>query len=752
MKAFILGCLLACTAGLARSQFHQLGPKLAGMDAVGAATQGFSVALSSDGNTAIVGGTSDNGAIGAAWVYTRTAGAWSQQGPKLVGSGAVGLANQGWSVSLSADGNTALFGGLSDSGSSGAAWVFTRTEGVWNQQGSKLVGTGAVGSAQQGYSVALSADGNTAIVGGLSDNGGSGAAWVFTRSGGVWSQQGSKLIGTGAVGSAQQGYSVALSADGNTAIVGGRSDNSSTGAAWVFTRSGSVWSQQGSKLVGTGAVGNANQGTSVSLSSNGNTSIVGGYADNISTGAAWVFTRTGGVWSQQGSKLVGAGAVGAAQQGFSVSLSGDGNLAIVGGWVDNNDTGAMWVFTRTGGVWSQQGSKLVGAGAAGAALQGTSVSLSSDGSTAIAGGYTDSGGIGAAWVYVSAPPKIASVSDLPFDQGGVVVIDWNGSFLDEPGSTIISSYWVWRGIRSASASPGSVRFSREEYISKLVKHQLTDQMIWTAAKASSATGDIYWQYITSLPAHGLAHYSYACPTLADSTAEGIPWRYSFITAVTRDPGVYWDSPVDSGYSVDNLAPMTPGGGAIHFLPNSFIALSWNPDLIDPDLSHYDVYRSQTNGFAISDSTRIRVTADTAVVDSATVPGHTYYYRITAVDIHGNQSLPSAQLGGTALSVSQNSEAPTEFALEQNYPNPFNPSTAIRYALPERSHVSLTVFNVLGERVIELVNGDKEAGYHDANFDGSGLASGVYFYRLEAHPFEMGATRMFTSSRKMLFLK
>ena len=91
----------------------------------------------------------------------------------------------------------------------------------FTQQGPKLVGTDAAVNAQQGFSVALSADGNTAIVGGYADNSSAGAAWVFTRSGAVWTQQGSKLVGTGAVGHAWQGYSVAMSADGNTAIVGG---------------------------------------------------------------------------------------------------------------------------------------------------------------------------------------------------------------------------------------------------------------------------------------------------------------------------------------------------------------------------------------------------------------------------------------------------------------------------------------------------------------------------------------------------
>ena len=103
----------------------------------------------------------------------------------------------------------------------------------FTQQGAKLVGTGAVGNANQGWGVALSGDGNTAIVGGSSDNSGAGAAWVFTRSGGVWTQQGTKLVGTGATGDAAQGWAVALSADGNTAIVGGTHDVP-TGAAWVF--------------------------------------------------------------------------------------------------------------------------------------------------------------------------------------------------------------------------------------------------------------------------------------------------------------------------------------------------------------------------------------------------------------------------------------------------------------------------------------------------------------------------------------
>jgi hypothetical protein len=106
--------------------------------------------------------------------------------------------------------------------------------GLWLQQGSKLVSTDAVGATQAGGSVAISADGNTAAVGGPGDKANAGATWVYLRTEGVWSQQGKKLVGSGAIGAAYQGSSVAISADGSTVLVGGPGDNKHLGAAWVF--------------------------------------------------------------------------------------------------------------------------------------------------------------------------------------------------------------------------------------------------------------------------------------------------------------------------------------------------------------------------------------------------------------------------------------------------------------------------------------------------------------------------------------
>ena len=399
------------------SQFTQQGNKLVGTGAVGNASQGNSVAISSDGNTAIVGGHTDNNGQGAAWIFTRSGEAWTQQGNKLVGSGSVGRAYQGISVSISADGNTAIVGGPGDGNGFGAVWIFTRSGGVWTQQGNKLIGTGAAGTANQGNSVSISADGNTAIVGGPGYD--FGAAWIFTRSGGVWTQQGNKLVGTGAIGNAYQGSSVSISSDGNTVIIGGSVDNNGQGAAWIFARSGEVWTQQGNKLVGNDGIGMSRQGSSVSLSSDGNTVIVAGPSDNNYQGATWIYTRSIGVWTQQGNKLVSTGAVGNANQGSSISLSSDGNTAIVGGPSDNNNQGAVWIYKRKSGIWTQHSSKLVGTGAVGNANQGWSVAISADGNTVIIGGLLDNNNQGAAWIFTnqSSPTSVHENNTSMFPTG-----------------------------------------------------------------------------------------------------------------------------------------------------------------------------------------------------------------------------------------------------------------------------------------------------------------------------------------------
>lgn len=462
------------------------GPELNGSGELGASSFGGAIAVSADGNTALLGGSGDDGDEGAVWVFTRTAGVWSEQA-KLVGDCTSDCGNEGageidagvfgGSVAISADGNTALVGAGWDDGGAGhvgqgAAWIFTRAAGVWSEQ-AKLVGdcvgscehegTGAAGKAEFGRSVALSGDGDTALLGGPADNGGDGAVWIFTREGGAWSQQGEKLVGdcTSAcanegrgesdVGPGSFGESVALSADGDTALVGASSDDSFTGAVWAFTREDGAWSEQGAKLTPSNENGNSEFGGSLALSGDGNTALIGASSDgtvalpNFWAGAGWIYTREGGAWSE-GAKLVGdctgscagqgTAEIGEARFGSDVALSADGNSALIGASLDNERRGAAWLFTHSGSSWTSQGPKLTAAGQGSeetlSGRFGASVALSSDGRTALVGAPGLRREAGAAWVLsFPAIPTVASTQPSAGPAGGGTLIKIIGANLTE---------------------------------------------------------------------------------------------------------------------------------------------------------------------------------------------------------------------------------------------------------------------------------------------------------------------------------
>jgi hypothetical protein len=324
----------------------------------GISTQfGASVALSANGDTMLVGGPGDELYGGSAWVYVRSGSTWIEQtqldASEVSCGGFYCGAYVGYSVALSADGDTALVAGYGNAGGIGAAWVFTRSGTTWTQQGPALTGTGEIGAGRFGMSVALSADGNTALIGAPDDYGYAGAAWVFTRAGASWTQEGEKLVADDESESQESrfGSSVALSADGDTALIGGPDDNGRQGAAWVFTRSHSTWTQQGAKLTGGGEIGAGGLGSSVALSTDGATALVGAPRDN-EVGAAWTYTRSGSTWTQDESKLTGNGETGEGYFGSGIVLSADGETALI----DANEVAL--IFAHSGGIWTEEGEKL----------------------------------------------------------------------------------------------------------------------------------------------------------------------------------------------------------------------------------------------------------------------------------------------------------------------------------------------------------------------------------------------------------
>jgi FG-GAP repeat/IPT/TIG domain len=285
----------------------------------------------------------------------------------------------GSSVALSADGSTALLSGLGDNNEVGAAWVFTRSGSTWTQQ-AQLTATNEIGNGQFGWKVALSSDGNTAVLSAPYDDKQAGAVFVFTRSGSSWSQQAKLTVGRNAF---LGGFSLALSGDGDTALLSGSAGELGR-VVFVFTRSGSSWSQQ-AILRGAGQIGDAQFNERTAVSADGNTALISGWADDNKRGAVWVFTRAGEEWTEQAKLTGGSTELGYAAFGYGLAVSSDGGTALIGGPLDDKERGAVWVFVRSGATWAQASMRL-GCCSAGVQFGLYGVALSGDGGTALTSG------------------------------------------------------------------------------------------------------------------------------------------------------------------------------------------------------------------------------------------------------------------------------------------------------------------------------------------------------------------------------
>lgn len=309
---------------------------------------GSAIKLSSDGNTALVGALGAGTAAGAAYIFTRKGDVWTQQ-QKLTAKDGAPNDNFGVTLALSSDGNTALIGANGKNNATGAAYIFTRKGATWSQQQKLTAKDGAAGD--QFGSVGLSADGTAAVVGASQKNSFAGAAYVFTSKGGTWTQA-QKLMPSDTIHDLQFGTAAALSSDGSTVIIGQDNRVTHTGAAYVFTRKGPTWVQQ-QRVVAPDTTTNDEFGNVVTLSGDGNTALIGSSSKNNSIGSVRVFTRKGTAWTSLQELTPGDGEANDAF-GILTTLSSDGSTALIGAYNKVNSTGAAYVFTRTGAKWSQQ--------------------------------------------------------------------------------------------------------------------------------------------------------------------------------------------------------------------------------------------------------------------------------------------------------------------------------------------------------------------------------------------------------------
>jgi hypothetical protein len=374
-----------------------------------AAIENFGSSVALNGSTALVGAPQRHSSSGAAYVFVHSGTAWHQQARLTAGDAA---ANDELGTSVALSGNTAVVGAPGKNIASGAAYVFVRRGTGWHQQ-ARLIASDAAEEDNVGLSVAASAD--TAVAGAPGKNGSSGAGYVFVRSGTTWYQKTRLTAGHTAAGN-EFGTSVALS--GISALVGAPGKSSSTGAVYVLVHGGMRWSQQAAPTAGDATTADR---FGFSMAVGGAGALVGAPGKDSASGAAYMFVPRGVGWHQQARLSANDAAVGA-RFGFSVAVVGD--TALVGAPGTNRDTGAAYVFVRSGANWRQHVRLSANDAAAGGQF-GFSVAVAGD--TALVGAPGMNGGAGAAYVFVRSganwrqQARLRAGDSLPGDELGTAV-------------------------------------------------------------------------------------------------------------------------------------------------------------------------------------------------------------------------------------------------------------------------------------------------------------------------------------------
>jgi hypothetical protein len=399
--------LIAPTAMLSK-------PDLSTFDAFGE-----SVAVSADGTVALVGADEVNGGAGAAYVFERVGSSWSSSAAPVAVLGAANTthaSNFGEAVALSSDGATALIGAPGANQGSGGAYIFVRPAAGWTSTG---VPTSTLPSgdpnSQFGGTVALSGDGSTALEGSnASPAEAPRSVYLITRPAGGWSAPApvsAVLTPPVSIQSLQFGWSVALSHDGETALIGAPDVN----AAYVYAMPAGGWSTVAPTAATLSVTGEHGCGLKVALSGDATTALVSAAGAIPGYGAAYVFARDGSAWSDQSAPaaiLQGGTVQTGALHYNALALSADGSVALIGATSETTSAEFAFIFVRPGTGWTGGATNTITAptatldngGLAAGSEFGWAVALSGDGNTAVVGAFRAAANTGAVQVFAPAYP------------------------------------------------------------------------------------------------------------------------------------------------------------------------------------------------------------------------------------------------------------------------------------------------------------------------------------------------------------
>jgi hypothetical protein len=308
---------------------------------------------------------------------------------------------------------------------------------------------------------------------------------------------------------------------------------------------------------------------------------------------------------------------------------------------------------------------------------------------------------------LGSEPVIASVRDIPNDQGGHVKVSWYSSCTDIAPDFGIASYWIWRSVPPNHAALTLSRGAR------LIDSEHIGLRVGGVALTTSLVSGriIFWEYVGSQVAAGDLGYSFVVPTTSDSVAASNPYTLVRVQPRASDGSAFWNSLPDSGYSVDNLTPPAPAPFTGEYAGGT-ATLHWavNPA---PDLAEYRLYRGSAADFLPEPGNLVAAQPDTGYVDAAGAP---YYYKLCAVDLHENVSgftlpLPSGPVEVPGLAP------PSSAFLAPPAPNPAPGAFALHFGLPRETRVELALFDQQGRRVRLLLSATLPAGERRYTWDG-----------------------------------